>query len=99
MAALVTGTTWVAFVVGILVLVTGAATLARREPVLPWLRARVEWRRWGGSQILLGVFVMLETLPRLAHGPALLVLVFSVVAFVPLAGGIMLLRLSQSARP
>jgi hypothetical protein len=84
--------TWVVLVLGVSALVTGAVTVARGKVALPWLGQRVFWRPWGWGQVSLGVFIMLETVPRLADGPDALVLVLSLVALAPLAGCIVLCR-------
>ena len=52
---------------------------------------------WVG-QVLFGLFVLLETVPRLASGSDLLIMVFSVVALVPLAVSAALLMRSELSR-
>lgn len=90
--------TWVAFVAGLSALVTGTVTVARGKVALRWLRQRVSWRPWGWGQVLLGVFIVLETVPRLANGPDALVLALSLVALAPLAGSLVLYRRAQLPR-
>lgn len=90
--------TWVALIMGILALATGGVTVARGNVALPWLRRRVRWQPWGWGQVLLGVFLMLETLPRLANGPAALVLGLSFGALAPLAACIALYHSAQLRR-
>jgi hypothetical protein len=90
--------TWAALVAGILAGVNGAASLIRRQVTLPSLRPRFRWRPHGWAQVLFGLFVLLETVPRLASGSDLLIVVFSVVALVPLAVSTALLMRSELAR-
>jgi 2-polyprenyl-6-methoxyphenol hydroxylase-like FAD-dependent oxidoreductase len=85
--------TWTAFGAGLLVLADGVTSLVRRQVVLPWMRQRIEWQRFGWSQVLLSTFILLETVPRLANVSSGVVLAISVVAFVPvLAAGIVQMR-------
>lgn len=90
---------WVAVIAGICALATGGATIVRRKVAFPWLRQRVRWQPWAWGQVLLGVFLMLETIPRLARGSAALVLGLSFVALAPLAGSLALYRSARPRRP
>ena len=99
MHGLAQASTWVVFIVGIVSLAMGIFTVARGRVPLAWLRQRVRWQHWGWGQVLLGVFVLLETIPRLADSPAALVLGLSFVALVPLAGSISLYRRTHLRRP
>jgi hypothetical protein len=90
--------TWAALVGGILAGVNGAASLIRRQVTLPWLRRRFRWRQHGWGQVLFGLFALLETVPRLADGSDLLIMVFSVGALIPLAAAAALLMRSELSR-
>jgi hypothetical protein len=90
--------TWAALVAGILAGVNGAASLIRRQVTLPWLRRRFRWRQHGSGQVLFGLFILLETVPRLANGSDLLIMVFSVGALIPLAAAAALLMRSELSR-
>jgi hypothetical protein len=79
-----------------LVLVVGIVTLLRRQVVVPRLRPTASWRPWGWSQVLFGVFVLTETLPRLAGVGAVWVLVCSLLAVAPLVGFVVLQRRARS---
>ena len=81
---------WVALVAGLATAATGIITLARRRVVLPWMRRRVHWKPWGRALVLMGVFGMLEVVPRLAGASADLVLGLSIAAVAPLAGAVAL---------
>jgi hypothetical protein len=89
--------TWVALVAGILAGADGAASLIRRQVTLPWLRRRFRWRPHGWGQVLFGLFTLLETVPRLASGSDLLIMVFSVGALIPLAAAALLMRAEPHA--
>ena len=80
--------TWAATLVGVVMLATGAVTLLRRELAMTWLRNRLQWKREGWAQVMFGLFVMVEAIPRLAHGSAELVFGFSIAALAPLGGAI-----------
>lgn len=79
-----------AFAVGLLALVNGVTSLARKQVALPWVRPRVKWQSYGWAHVFLGIFSVLETVPRLANGTDKLVLALSLVALAPLAGAITL---------
>jgi hypothetical protein len=91
--------TWVVLILAMFALATGGVTIAREKVALAWLRYRVCWRPWAWGQVLFGVFLMLETIPRLAHSPAALVLGLSFVALAPLAGSVALYRSARLRRP
>ena len=75
----------------------GVWTLERRKAwKLPWQRQRQRWQPEGWRKIVLGIFAVLIGLPRLAGGSALLVLVFTGVALIPMAWSLVLLG---QARP
>jgi hypothetical protein len=92
--------TKVALATGLISVVLGAVTAIRDRPLLPqsalpWLRRRpkrqvVNWRRFGAGQVLFGIYVLIETVPRVADASAHLIFVCSLVAFVPLAASLTL---------
>jgi hypothetical protein len=87
---------WIALIVGVLGFAHGIGTLARQQVVMPWMRGNVDWKLYGWSQALFGVFLAIETVPRITGAPDGLTLDLSMVAFVPmLAGVIFQLRARQ----
>jgi hypothetical protein len=77
--------TWIALAVGCLSIGAGALALAGGKVlVLPWQRQRIRVRPWAWSQVLLGIFLLLETVPRLADASVTVVLGFSFGAAIPL---------------
>jgi hypothetical protein len=91
--------TSVGLVVALAVLMIGAATLVRREVAVPWMRPRAHWKRWGWAQILLGVSLLLETVPRLAGYSADRVFALSIAAFAPLVAAVVLQARGRLPRP
>jgi hypothetical protein len=81
---------WFAAGLAILQVATGAVTLGRRQVVLPWLRGRVRWQRWGWGMVTYGAFLLLESVPRLAGWSDESVLVLSGAALLPLLVGVVL---------
>jgi hypothetical protein len=65
--------------------------------MLPWQRAQIRAREGAGGQVLLGIFVLVETIPRLADASTGVVLAMSFVALIPLPLAVYLLR--QGASP
>ena len=90
MHGLAQAATWAALFVGVFMLATGSVTLMRRDVAIPWLRPRRQWKREGWAEVLFGLFVMVETVPRLVNGSPDLVFGLSIAALVPLAGAILL---------
>jgi hypothetical protein len=91
--------TWAALAAGVFGGITGSVTLGRRTvTVLPWLDRGGSWQRVGWSQILFGIFVLVETVPRLANGSAGLILGLSLAALIPLAGSVALQASAQRSR-
>ena len=88
-------TTWAAFAVGLFAAIAGAATLMVQRSLLR-RDGRIGWRRSGWSQMLLGAFVLVETISRLAGASSATVLAFSGVAFVPLIAAIVLMGTRRS---
>jgi hypothetical protein len=86
MSEATTAMTRLAFAAGIVSVALGVATLMRHR-VFAWARRRpLRWKPFGWSQVLMGVWVIVETVPRLAAWPAVLVLATSIVALVPVIG-------------
>jgi hypothetical protein len=54
--------------------------------VLPWLRRR-DWRLEGWAEVLISLFVIIETVPRLADYSPAAVFGLSIAALAPLAAG------------
>lgn len=79
-------TLWAVLGVGLLLLGVGVATLVRRRVVFPWLRRR-DWRLEGCAEVLISLFVIVETVPRLADYSPAVVFALSIAALVPLAAG------------
>lgn len=75
---------WATCGLGLLALTTGVVSLLLRQ-VFPWLRSRVRWQPWAWSNVMFGLFLMVESVPRLAGTTPGWALGFSLVAFVPLA--------------
>jgi hypothetical protein len=93
------GVAWLMTVLGAASILDGLYTLRRRKAwKLPWLQHRQRWQPEGRRKILFGVFALLIGLPRLAGGSALVVLVFSTVALIPMAGAAMLSLQARSPR-
>ena len=81
--ALMLAMTWVAFGLGLLALTTGVVSLARQQ-LFPCLRHRARWQPWAWSTIMFGLFLVTETVPRLADATAGWTFALSLAAFAPL---------------
>ncbi len=92
------GILWIVLALAILSVAAGAVTVGSGRIVLPWLAGRVGWRRWGWAMVALGLFMALESVPRLAEASAGLVLVLSTVALLPLAISLILQVRAQLPR-
>lgn len=89
--------TWGALITGVVTLGFGVATLLRQKVFVIGRQHNgksIEWRPFGWWQILLGTFIVVETVPRVTGASSWLVLVLSLFAFIPLACGIAALRRS-----
>jgi len=91
--------TWIAMVIGVLVLVHGVITLAIRRIIWPWLRARMTWRLYGWSQVCFGSSVLLDTIPPVAGASAGLRFLLSGVAFLPIIAGIVCVSRAKLRSP
>jgi hypothetical protein len=90
---------WLALVSAIPTIVIGAVTLVRRRAALPWLQRRpVRWKPWGWALITLGLFTLLETVPRLAGFSAGWTFVLSCLAILLLPVGFWLQGRAQPSR-
>lgn len=81
--------TWIAGIAGLATLLYGLAGLRQRQDG--------ERPRWALTRVWLGLFVVVETFPRVAGWPAWLVLTTSLLAFVPLVLAAMATRHGQAA--
>ena len=89
--------TWAACVMGVLLLILGLATLGRRRVLLFRTGDLSQWRSRGWSQILVALFVLLETGPRLAGASAVVVELCSIVALVPLIAALVVMTRVRTA--
>lgn len=80
---------WAALSAGVVVLgLGGGALVSRRVFGFATKGKSIRWRPYAWAQILLGTFVVVDTVPRLAGAPSGFVVVMSILAFVPLAGSV-----------
>ena len=91
--------TWVALAAGLVAVATGLIALKREQVIFPWLRNRVRWQPWARSEIMIGSFILVETVPRLAGATSGWVLALSFVALVPLIIALDLSMRSRLPRP
>ena len=61
--------------------------MTRHEVLPPWLRGFVKWRRWGWTQVTMGLFALLFVVPDLAGAPDTLTTILRVVALVVMVVG------------
>jgi hypothetical protein len=92
------GMLWIVFALAILAIAAGVVTVRSGRVALPWLRGRVLWQPWGSAMVALGLFMVLESMPRLAGFSAGWVFVLSSAALLPLAVGLILQLRAQLPR-
>jgi hypothetical protein len=92
------GILWIVLVLAILAIAAGAVTVRSGRVAVPWLRGRVIWQRWGWAMVALGLFMVLEAVPRLAGSSDGWLFVLSSVAVLPLAIGLVLNHSAQLPR-
>jgi len=87
--------TWIAAAVGLAGAIGGVTAIVKRTVIVPWLKPRFDWRWWGPAQIMVGGFLLLESIPRLASASRDSVVVLTNVGLVLLAAGLLFLWRSQ----
>ena len=92
------GILWIVLIFAILAIAAGVVTVRSGRVPVPWLRGRVLWQRWGWAMVALGLFMILESVPRLAGFSAGWVFVLSTIALLPLAVGLILQLRAQLPR-
>ncbi|HEX4726390.1 MAG TPA: hypothetical protein VH298_01240 [Jatrophihabitans sp.] len=92
------GILWIVLVLAILAIAAGAVTVRSGRVAVPWLRGRVIWQRWGWAMVALGLFMVLEAMPRLVGYSDGWVFVLSSVAVLPLVIGLVLNHSAQLPR-
>jgi biotin carboxylase len=83
-------TTWVALAAGVATVCLGLATLCTRRIIVRRERnaGTLLWKPYGLAQILLGTFVLVETIVRVTGEPALVTLIASGFALVALMASV-----------
>lgn len=92
------GILWIVLALAVLSVVSGGVTVGTGRVAVPWLRGRVIWQRWGWAMVALGVFMVLEAVPRLAGSSDGWLFILSTVAVLPLAVGLILNHSAQMPR-
>jgi hypothetical protein len=88
---------WITAGLGVTVVVLGIVCLFRKQVPFRWLRTRYQWRSWGWAQILIGLNLVLDTVPRLMGGSAGIVIGLIVLGLALMAGAAMVLWRSERA--
>jgi hypothetical protein len=91
-------TAWVLLVCGIALVLRGAVILTTGKAMYGRERRRMRRRPLGQGLILLGMCPLIESIPALAGGSPLLIVIFNGVAFVPLIGATVLLGSARLPR-
>lgn len=90
--------TWLLLLAGCGLIVNGLARVVRGPGSADELNRRQESaRRW--SAVMIGLFIVIETAPRLAHWSSQTVLIASVLAIVPLGVAVTLLVVATRPKP
>ena len=90
--------TWAACAMAALLLILGLATLGRRRVLLFRTGDLSRWRSRGWSQVLVAIFVLMGTVPRLARAPVAVVELCTVVALVPLIAALVVMTRARTAQ-
>lgn len=81
---------WFVLAVAGLGLLLGILTLTSRQTVFPWLRGRVEWKRSGWAQIVIGLGLALTQLPWLAGDTTSAIFALAIAGAALIVGGSLL---------
>jgi len=92
------GILWIVLILAILAIAAGTVTVRSGRVAVPWLRGRVLWNRWGWAMVALGLFMVLESVPRLAGLSAGWVYLLSSAALLPLGLSLILQLRAQLPR-
>jgi hypothetical protein len=77
---------WVVLTLAVLILVVSGIVLAGGRRIFPGLRnLAVDPRRLALCGVLLSIFLLMESIPRVAHASVTVVFVMSALALVPMA--------------
>lgn len=80
---------WVVLALAVLILLASGIVFAGGRRILPGLRnLDVDPRRLALSGVLQSIFLMMETIPRVAHASVVVVFAMSALAFVPLGAAL-----------